>query len=309
MKSITVVLLLACFLSLSYGKVAFTPSKGAIQLHKFGRAVAQSREYGQAYIKQNPFEKVVRTRGGSISDTFNNVIQNTNSLTAFKDSAAVFLQQYLVAPWVSTPPMTQLFVGLSFLITTLAAFLNSNEWPEELHFDIEKTLQDFQLWRPFTSFLHLGPFGFNYLLTLQFVWMYMSQLEKLMAGTPAEYLVMSVFGAASLLASYIALDLPTNFLGHNLAAYFVYIRSRIFEGNDINLMDLFTLKAEYLPWFFAAQTLLLEGEIPLMDMLGIGVGYVYQILKDKTGLVAAAVAWLTQNVFSLEVMRQLFPGQ
>ena len=137
----------------------------------------------------------------------------------------------------------------------------------------------------------------------------MSQLEKLMAGTPAEYLVMSVFGAASLLASYIALDLPTNFLGHNLAAYFVYIWSRIFEGNDINLMDLFTLKAEYLPWFFAAQTLLLEGEIPLMDMLGIGVGYVYQILKDKTGLVAAAVAWLTQNVFSLEVMRQLFPGQ
>ena len=24
-------------------------------------------------------------------------------------------------------------------------------------------------------------------------------------------------------------------------------------GNDINLMDLITLKAEYLPWFFAAQ--------------------------------------------------------
>lgn len=309
MRSIVFLLLLVCFVCLGFGKVAFVPSKGAIQLHKLGKSIVNSREYGQAHLTQNPFEKVVRQRGGSITDTFNSVIQNTNSLTAIKDSVAVFLQQYLVAPWVGTPPMTQLFVGLSFLITSLAAFLNENEWPEELHFDLEKTLQDFQLWRPFTSFLHLGPLGFNYLLTLQFVWMYMSQLEKLLVRTPAEYLVMTVFGAASLLASYVALDLPTHFLGHNLAAYFVYIWSRVFEGNDINLMDLFTLKAEYLPWFFAAQTLLLEGELPLMDFLGIGAGYLFQTLKDQTGLVTATVGWLTENVFSLPLMKQIFPGQ
>jgi len=141
-----------------------------------------------------------------------------------------------VGPWLATPPITKLFVGLSFLLTSIAAIVNENEWPEELHFDIEKTFEEFQIWRPLTAFLHLGPLGLNYLLTLQFVWMYMSQLEQLLLKTPAEYLVMLLFGGISLVGSYLVFDLPTKFIGHNFSAYLVYIWSKIFEGKLIIFM-------------------------------------------------------------------------
>lgn len=40
-------------------------------------------------------------------------------------------------------------------------------------------------------------------------------------------------------------------------------------------MELFNLKAEYLPWFFLLQTFLLEGQLPTLDLLGIIFGHIY----------------------------------
>lgn len=251
-------------------------------------------------------DAVLSMRGGSITESVNSVIQNTNSMQAVKESISYVIQNYLLAPWGSTPPVTKLFVGLSFVITSLAAMFNGNEWPQELQFDVERTLQNAEIWRPLTSFLYLGPMGINYLLTLQFVWMYMAQLEKLLFQAPAEYIVMLLFGGLSLIGSYMVLDLPTRFLGHNLSTYLVYIWSKIFEGQDVNLMDLFTLKAEYLPWFFAAQTLLLEGEIPLMDVLGIGIGYVYHIVKDRTTALQWPTQLLAKYVFDQPWMKTIY---
>ena len=109
----------------------------------------------------------------------------------------------------------------------------------------------------------------------------MAQLEKLNYKHPEEFLVQLVFGAAALMGCYSLLGLSPKFLGHNLSTFLVYIWARVFEGTDVNVMDLFNLKAEYLPWFFCLQTAVLESEIPFADILGIVVGHLYQYLHGQ----------------------------
>jgi hypothetical protein len=46
-------------------------------------------------------------------------------------------------------------------------------------------------------------------------------------------------------------------------------------------MDLFVTKSELLPWFFCLQTLVLEGELPIADFLGIVVGHLYHYLSKR----------------------------
>jgi len=43
----------------------------------------------------------------------------------------------------------------------------------------------------------------------------------------------------------------------------------------VSMFDMFQTRAEMLPWFFLAQTFLLEGEVPILDLLGIVFGHVY----------------------------------
>eukprot|EP00600_Ochromonadales_sp_CCMP1393_P007263 CAMPEP_0174973170 /NCGR_PEP_ID=MMETSP0004_2-20121128/11068_1 /TAXON_ID=420556 /ORGANISM="Ochromonas sp., Strain CCMP1393" /LENGTH=287 /DNA_ID=CAMNT_0016223539 /DNA_START=178 /DNA_END=1041 /DNA_ORIENTATION=- len=187
--------------------------------------------------------------------------------------------------WQKTPPMTQVYIASSMAITLLSFILNKNKWPQMLHFDW-KAIATGQLWRIYTAFLFFGQLDMFYPLTMQFVWQHMSQLEKLNYSKPEEFLVMVLFGAATLITLYSLLGISMKFLGHNLATYLVYIWSRVFEGSDVNFMDLLTLKSEMLPWFFCAQTFLLEREIPFADLLGIVVGHLYHYLTQKKIIVA-----------------------
>jgi Derlin-2/3 len=207
--------------------------------------------------------------------------------------------------WVKTPPITQVYVGASLLLTTLVFALNKNAWPEVLNLDWRKVFTRFQIWRPFTAFLFFGPLGLNYLLTIQFVWTYMAQLEKMNYKSPEDFLIMMSFGAATLTTLYAILGLSTKFLGHNLSTFLVYIWARIFEGTDVNVMDLFLLKAEVLPWFFCAQTLVLEGEVPFADLLGIVVGHFYHYLTKRKVLKAPdfVKAWFSTESMKAKYLR------
>jgi Derlin-2/3 len=190
--------------------------------------------------------------------------------------------------WSKTPPISQVYVGASILITVLCFALNKNQWPEFFNLEWNAVLTKFQFWRIPTSFLYLGPLGLNYILTIQFVWTYMAQLERLNYHEPEQFLMMLLFGATTLMVGYFWLGFSPKFLGHNLSTYLVYIWAKIFEGTDVNIMDLFLLKAEVLPWFFCAQTYLLEGEIPYADILGIVVGHLYHYLNLKKMVQAPA---------------------
>ena len=201
--------------------------------------------------------------------------------------------------WIKTPPVTQVYVGLSFAITLLSFLLNKNKFPSLLFLDWKQVVTGLQIWRPLTAFLYFGPLGLNYLLTIHFVWTYMAQLEKLNYKKPENFFVLISFGIFALLCGYALLGFSTKFLGHNLSTYLVYIWARTFEGVDVNVMDLFVLRAELLPWFFCLQTFILEGEFPFADILGIVVGHLYYYLTQQKLLVAPQ---FLRSYFSSEEM-------
>jgi len=144
--------------------------------------------------------------------------------------------------------------------------------------------------RPATAFLYYGPFGVSYLLTIHFVWTYMGTLEKLAHQEPWEFAIMLGFGAALLLAGVGIAGLNAKFLAHNLSCFLVYIWARTYEGQEVNVMEFFNIKAELLPWFFAAQTYLLEHELPVHDLLGIAIGHLYVWMRQRDAL--HAPGWL-----------------
>jgi Derlin-2/3 len=185
--------------------------------------------------------------------------------------------------WIKTPPITQMYLLGSLVLTVLSFGLNKNRWPQLLHFDWKAILTG-QVWRIYTAFLFFGPLDIFYPMTMQFVWQHMSQLEKMNYNKPEDFVILLLFGAVTLISIYSIMGISMKFLGHNLATYLVYIWARVFEGMDVNFMDLVTLKSEMIPWFFCAQTWLLEHEIPFADIIGILVGHIYHYLKEKKKL-------------------------
>jgi Derlin-2/3 len=195
-----------------------------------------------------------------------------------------FDEDNMVDQWIQsfkdTPPLTKVYLTAAFVASALGAVLNKGEFPPIFSLDMKKVVTRLQLWRPVTAFLNLGSLGVFWLLTAQFVGQYMSSLETVLHKTPYDFWIMIAFGMASMVIGYPALKLSPRFLGHNLGSYLVYIWSRYHEGMEVNLFELFMVKAELLPWFFVAQTALLEGEVPTLDILGILFGFIYYYLKS-----------------------------
>jgi Derlin-2/3 len=185
----------------------------------------------------------------------------------------------ILTAWKNTPPLTKGYLTASAAATIYGFLFGKNEFPKLLLLDWEKVLTRLQIWRPFTAFLNFGPLGIGYLMTAQFVWVYMSTLERLNHNRPYDFWIMILFGQLSMVIGYPLLKLRTSFLGHNLSTFLVYIWSRYNEGIDVNMFDLFNTKAEMLPWMFLAQTYLLEGEPPILDFLGIVFGHLYHHCK------------------------------
>lgn len=188
------------------------------------------------------------------------------------------LGQVLVA-WEKTPPLTKAFLSASLAATGYGYLFKKNEFPPILLMNWKLTTSRLQIWRPLTAFLNVGPFGLGYVMTFHFIWTYMSTLERLNHDRPYDFWIMILFGCVSMVTGYGFLQLSPRFLGHNLSTFLVYIWSRYHEGLEVNMFELFNTKAELLPWFFLAQTFLLEGEVPVLDFLGIVFGHIYHHCK------------------------------
>ena len=210
-------------------------------------------------FNSNSLGKLVKLSGGasrkSNQETEDNIENEDDDFYGDNDEFSADLHQgtggshvlsFVTDMWRKTPPVTQVYIGSSIAVTLAAWAMNNNKWPELLHLKWTKVLLG-QVWRPVSAFLFFGQFGLNYILTIQFVWTYMTQLEKLSYKRPEEFLFMLIFGSGALLGSYALLGLSPSYLGHNLSTYLVYIWARVFEGTDVNVMDLFVLRAEMLP--------------------------------------------------------------
>ncbi|SPJ08568.1 DER1-like protein [Plasmodium sp. DRC-Itaito] len=66
-----------------------------------------------------------------------------------------------------------------------------------------------------------------------------------------------------------------NHLGYVLSTYILYYWSRINEGTLINCFELFFIKAEYVPFFFIIQNILLYNEFSLYEVASIFSSYLF----------------------------------
>ncbi|KAK1736670.1 Der1-like family protein [Skeletonema marinoi] len=171
----------------------------------------------------------------------------------------------IVEAYHKTPPLTKAY---------LTAHCNKNDFPSILQLDWKPILTKLQIWRPLTAFLNFGPLGLGYLMTAHFVWTYMSTLERLNHSNPYDFWLMMLFGSVMM----------STILRHNLSTFLVYVWSRYHEGLEVNMFELFNTRAELLPWFFLGQTFLLEGEVPILDFLGIVFGHIYHHYKTTNVL-------------------------
>lgn len=202
----------------------------------------------------------------------------------------------IIQAFKDTPPLTKGYLTASFLATG-AGYVSKTDFPPLLVLDWTKVFYRGQIWRPITTFLNFGRFGLGYVLTIHFVWTYMSTLERLHHHKPYDFWIMIAFGMLSMVVGYPIMKLSPRFLGHNLSTFLVYIWSRYHEGLEVNMFELFNTRAEMLPWFFLAQTFLLEGELPVLDFLGIVFGHIYHHCKT-VGLLRApegVVRWYKES--------------
>ncbi|CAN0041309.1 unnamed protein product, partial [Choristocarpus tenellus] len=172
---------------------------------------------------------------------------------------------------------------------TLAVYLlNRNEWPAVLSLEWKPAILKLQLWRLVTPFLYLGPLGVNFLITAHFSWTYMSQLEKLHYREPHTFAMLLLFGMTSLLLLNFVVQTPESQygLGHSLSCFLVFVWSRKYAGTKVNILDMFEMSTELLPYFFVAQTLMIDGQVPWLDLTGVLIGYGWQTLSMK-GIVKA----------------------
>jgi len=183
-----------------------------------------------------------------------------------------------------SPPLTKVYLSSSFAASLLGYVQHNNQFPSYFLLEWKPALTKLQIWRPITAFLNFGPLNLGWLMTAHFVWTYMSTLERLNHKEPYEFWYMIVFGCTSMVMGYTFLKIPPRYLGHNLSTFFVYVWSRYHEGLEVNMFELFQTRAEMLPWFFLAQTFLLEGEFPILDLLGIAFGHIYHYLRSTGGI-------------------------
>jgi Derlin-2/3 len=211
--------------------------------------------------------------------------------------------------WDRTPPLTKAYISATFGTTLYGYMMNSNKFPEILTLDWSKILKQLQVWRLLTSFLNFGPLGIGWFMTAHFVWTYMATLERLCHNRPYDFWIMILFGQLSMVFGYPLVKMSPQFLGHNLSTFLVYIWARQHEGLQVSMFDLFTARAELLPWIFLAQTFLLEGELPFLDALGIAFGHLYYHLQTTGALKApdALVRWYQESQGEVAVkLRKLY---
>jgi len=161
----------------------------------------------------------------------------------------------IIEAYHKTPPLTKAYLTASFGAAILGYMTDKNNggFPSILQLEWNPILTKLQIWRPLTAFLNFGQLGLGYLMTVQFVWTYMSTLERLNHSTPYDFWLMIFFGAGCMVAGYSMMGLSPRFLGHNLSTFLVYVWSRYHEGLEVNMFELFNTRAELLPWFFLAQ--------------------------------------------------------
>ncbi|CCF75685.1 Der1-like family [Babesia microti strain RI] len=242
----------------------------------------------------------------SISKVINDSKNKFNNFVNIHEHSAV---GRFLSPIFRIPPLTLSYIAASTLISLVTQFdSESSDISPMIKFDANKILKQYQLWRLVTPYLYFGPLFMPHLFMCHYLATYMGSLESDHKLAPAKFVEFLLFGITSLsgialihdvaarsifdhymrknlrnrdylkhLASYESRKrqhIYTN-LAYYLSNYMLYYWSRLNEGTSVNCYNLFTVKAEYIPYVFILQNYLLYKEISPYDPIAIALGYIY----------------------------------
>lgn len=211
-----------------------------------------------------------------------------------------------------TPPITKLYL-LCTLLLSICMHVNKNIYKLIL-FDFGKVFYEGQLWRLITPYFYIGNLYLQYFLMFNYLHIYMSSVEIAHYKNPEDLLTFLTFGYLSNLLFTIIGSMYSenvmnlqryvnqlrrvillggkssstkgdttvriakeqyNHLGYVFSTYILYYWSRINEGTLINCFELFLIKAEYVPFFFIIQNVLLYNEFSLFEVASILSSYFF----------------------------------
>jgi Derlin-2/3 len=158
----------------------------------------------------------------------------------------------------------------------------------KLAFDVGKIVRGLEVWRLGTSFLYFGPPSVSSALNLLMLYRSLASLEE--TGNPNMYQRLGCGCAAMLLvAAGVSRVLKFRFLSGALVSLSTTLWSLESPETKVSLYGV-PLKAQYLPFAYAALNGLMSGGVPYDDVLGIVSGYFshYALLYKSGGLTRGA---------------------
>jgi hypothetical protein len=175
--------------------------------------------------------------------------------------------------WNGLGRLTQATLVISFFCTLSLQFGMS---PYLYVADLTSTFTKLQIWRPITSMVFLGKFGFPWLLGLAMLVMYMKQQEDEHVGRRADFIwMLAIVGSALQLIAFVA---DMQLLAFAFTMSLVWIWCQRHEDQQLKIY-MFTFRAKIFPWALVGFHLLL-GQSVFDDLAGIAAGHLYFFLHD-----------------------------
>ncbi|XP_052187016.1 derlin-1-like [Diospyros lotus] len=174
------------------------------------------------------------------------------------------------------PPVAKTF-GVLCLMSTSAYHLGLYN-PRTIALFYGDVLKRLQVWRLITNFFFLGQFSLPFAYEILLIAYYGVRLERgPFDKRTADYVWMFIFAAISLLVMGAVPMLWSPFMGNSLVFVIVYVWSREFPNERINVHGLFELKGFYLPYYVIAVDLIIGNPLK-PDLLGMAAGHLYYFL-------------------------------
>uniref|UniRef100_A0A1A8EM38 Derlin n=1 Tax=Nothobranchius korthausae TaxID=1143690 RepID=A0A1A8EM38_9TELE len=142
----------------------------------------------------------------------------------------------------------------------------------------ELVFNRFQLWRPVTA-IFCCRVGFQYLVTLYFLYHYSTRLETLeFSGRPADYVFMLLFNWICILITAMLINMQLLMIPLIMSVLYVWAQ---FNKNTIVSFWFGTrFKAHYLPWVILVFNFII-GDSFVNELIGNLVGHLYFFLMYK----------------------------
>jgi len=175
------------------------------------------------------------------------------------------------------PPVTRV-LGTAAALTSLSVQFGLVH-PLQLYFNHKLIIYKREWWRLITAFVYFGPISVDWLFHMFFLMRYSRMLEEgSFRGRTADMTWLIFLTSISLMFLQMLETMP--FLGSPLAFTLVYIWSRRNPYVRMSFLGLFVFSAPFLPWVLLGFSLLLGGQMPAGDIMGIVVGHLYYFLED-----------------------------